>query len=76
VVLQTLTVAAFQVSPLSHFSHFGIPKFNTALLELQLLFTVALHQGCKVDVVPTLTVAALPVSHFSPFGIQKFNTAF
>ena len=62
VVFPTLTVAAFQVS---HLSHLGIPKLKTAALLLPLLLTVALHPAHNVDVLPTLIVAAFQISPFS-----------
>lgn len=40
----------------SHFSPLGIPKLNTAAQQVQLLVTVASHQGHKVDVVHTVIV--------------------
>ena len=62
-------------------SHLGIPKFNTAALEVPTLVTVAeLHAG-RVVVVPTVIVAAsqssqsvqgVPATHC---GMEKFNTA-
>lgn len=64
--------------PVSHLSHFGIVKLNTAALEVPLLVTLAFVQASHVVVVQTEIVAAVhvsPVSHLSHLGIQKLNTA-
>lgn len=71
----------FQVShlsPLSHLSHLGIVKSNTAADEVHELATDAEVQASPVVVLHTVIVAALPVSHLSPLsplGIVKSNTA-
>ena len=57
----------FQVAQVSHLSPLGIPKLNTAALQVQLLLTVAQHHASNVVVVHALTVAAVPVSHLSHF---------
>ena len=58
-----------QLSPL------GIPKFNTALVLVQELVTVAELPAGRVVVVPTATVAHAQVSHLAHCGIVKSNTA-
>lgn len=55
------------VAQVSHLSHFGIPKLNTAASHVQLLLTVAQHQASNVVVVHMLTVAHGQVAHVSPF---------
>ena len=45
-----------QIGHWSHLSHFGIPKFNTAASQVQVLVTVAQHHASNVVVVPTVIV--------------------
>ena len=47
----------------------GIPKLNTAVVELPLLFTVAFDPYASVVVVPIVTLV------YGPAGIAKLNTA-
>lgn len=66
----------FQVAHVSHLSPLGIPKSNTAALQVQVLLTVAQHHASNVVVVQALTVAAVPVSHLSHFkqSLASHNT--
>lgn len=59
VVTQHIPLPAGQVqpvAPVSHLSHFGIPKLSTAASQVQVLVTVAEHQASKVVVVHIDTV--------------------
>ena len=59
------------VSPLSPLSPFGIPKLNTAALDVPVLVTVGVEPDGKLVAVPAAIVAAVPVSPFSPFSPRR-----
>ena len=74
VVLPTEIVAAWPgapVSPVSPLSPLGIPKLNTAALDVPVLVTVGVEPDGKLVAVPAAIVAAVPVSPFSPFSPRR-----
>ena len=84
VVVPTWTVAAVPSAPVAPFAPVapvvpaGMTKFNTALLSVPVLVTLAFVPGAPVVVVPTCTVAAVPATPAAPVapaGMTKFNTA-
>ena len=87
VVEPTWTVAAVPSAPVAPSAPFapvapaGMTKFNTALLSVPVLVTLAFVPGAPVVVVPTWTVAAVPSAPVAPFapvapaGMTKFNMA-
>jgi hypothetical protein len=69
VVVPTVTVAAVPVAPVAPVAPVtpvGMPKLNTAALEVPAFVTVADAPGESVVVVPTAIVAAAPGSPFGP----------
>ena len=77
-------MAAVPSAPFAPVAPAGMTKFNTALLSVPVLVTLAFVPGAPVVVVPTWTVAAVPsapVAPSAPFapvapaGMTKFNTA-
>ena len=68
--LNAAEVTEAQVSHVSHFSHSGIVKSNTAALVVQEFTTLAELQAAQVVVDHTVIVAAVPGFHCSHFKLE------